>query len=354
MTSGHLRAELRGRAGWLTLTRPDRLNALTLPMVRAMTAALRGWGADPAVGLVVIEGKGGRAFCAGGDVRAVCRLRDAGLDPETRAFFLEEYRLNLAIHRFPHPYVALMDGIAMGGGVGISVHGSHRVATEATRIAMPETGIGFFPDVGASYLLSRLPGAFGPFLGLTGTAVGPGDALALGLATHFVPRGRLPALREALAGAGSWAEVNRALEGLSGPAGPAPLWQRRAEIERAFGQERVEDVLEKLADMAREGSDWARRTRDELLAKSPTSLKVTWEALRRGRNLDLASCLAMEYRLVCRFLAARDFCEGVRAVLEDRDGRPRWDPPDLSRVSDEAVAAYFAPLPPGEEWSPGP
>ncbi|WP_025324142.1 enoyl-CoA hydratase/isomerase family protein [Deferrisoma camini] len=354
MTAEHLRAERRGRAGWLTLSRPDRLNALTLPMVRAMTAALRGWEADPAVGLVVTEGEGGRAFCAGGDVRAVCRLREAGLAPETRAFFLEEYRLNLAIHRFPKPYLALMDGVTMGGGVGISVHGFHRVATEATRIAMPETGIGFFPDVGASYLLPRLPAAFGPFLGLTGAAVGPGDALALGLATHFVPRDRLPRLREALAHAGTRAEVGQALEGLSGPAGPAPLWDRRAEIERAFGQRRLDEVLEELALMAREGSDWARRTREDLLRKSPTGLKVTWEALRRGRSLDLASCLAMEYRLVCRFLAARDFCEGVRAVLEDRDGRPRWDPPDLERVSDEAAAAFFEPLPPGEEWSPGP
>ncbi|WP_459940655.1 enoyl-CoA hydratase/isomerase family protein [Deferrisoma palaeochoriense] len=349
-----VRIETRGRAGWAVLDRPESLNALTLPMVRALARALRAWRADPAVVLAVVEGSGDRAFCAGGDVRAVCRLKGAGLEPETRAFFFEEYRLNLAIHRFPKPYVALLDGITMGGGVGVSVYGSHRVATEATRIAMPETGIGFFPDVGGSFFLSRLPEGFGPYLALTGVAVGPGDALALGLATHFVPRSRLPALRAALQTAAGRAGVDRALSELGADPGPTPLWDRRGEVRRAFSRASLDEALRELDAMARNGSEWAQATRQELARKSPTSLRVTWEALRRGREMDLASCLAMEYRLVHRFVEGRDFCEGVRAVLEDRDGAPRWDPPSLDGVSDELVAGYFAPLPGEEEWSPGP
>jgi enoyl-CoA hydratase len=330
-----------------TLERPAALNALDLGMIRELAAAVGAWARDPSVAAVVLKGAGTRAFCAGGDIRGVCTARDCGNASATQDFFAEEYRLNRAIYRFPKPWVPLMDGITMGGGVGLSIYGSHRVATERTRWAMPETGIGFFPDVGGGWFLPRLPGALGRYLALTGATLGPADLLAAGIATHYVPSVGLEALEASLAQA-SWQGdrdpgeiVSHILASRAEDPGPAPLEALRPAIDACFGAASPEAILAALDRLA---SPWARETRDALAAKSPTSLRVTCRLLDEGGSRSLEEELAVEYRLSQRFVASHDFCEGVRAALVDRDHRPRWDPPRLADVTDEAVAAFFAPL----------
>ncbi|MBI5014352.1 MAG: enoyl-CoA hydratase/isomerase family protein [Deltaproteobacteria bacterium] len=334
--------DLRGPVAFVTLNRPEALNALTLGVIRPYAERLAAWARDPAVAAVVLRGAGDRAFCAGGDIRAVCRTR-GGPEDETDVFFREEYALDGAVARFPKAHVALWNGITMGGGVGLSVFGSHRVATERTLFAMPETGIGFFCDVGATWLLPRLPGQSGMYLALTGSRVGPADAVELGLATHFVPSGRLGELEEALVRApwsGDGRETAEAVLGaFAEPAGAAPLSVHREAIDRCFSADSVEEIVRRLEG---ERSAWARETLETLGKKSPTSLKVVHEALRRGAALELDDALAVEVRLSQRFVVSHDFCEGVRAALEDQDHRPRWQPPTLPEVSSDLVASYFA------------
>ncbi|MEW6490284.1 MAG: enoyl-CoA hydratase/isomerase family protein [Thermodesulfobacteriota bacterium] len=343
----HLRLERRGPLAVAVLDRPGALNALDLGMIRDLAAAAADWAQDPSVRAVVLKGAGPRAFCAGGDIRGVCTARDCGNASATQDFFAEEYRLNRAIHRFPKPWVPLMDGITMGGGVGLSIYGSHRVVTERTRWAMSETGIGFFPDVGGGWFLPRLPGALGRYLALTGATLGPADVLAAGIATHFVPSQRLEALEAALAGA-SWEGdddpgeiVTRVLDFHAADPGPAPLDALRPAIDACFGAASPEATLAALARLA---TPWARETLEALAAKSPTSVRVTCRLLDEGGARSLEEDLVVEYRLSQRFVASHDFCEGVRAALVDRDHRPRWDPPRLAGVTDEEVAAFFAPL----------
>lgn len=329
-------AEIKGRAGVLTLNRPRALNALTLGMVTAMAGALDAWALDDRVTSVVVRSTGGRAFCAGGDVKAAAlEARETqGAAPVSRAFFRAEYGLNHRIHTFPKPYVALMNGIVMGGGAGISVHGSHRVATPDLLFAMPETGIGFFPDVGGGYFLPRCPGQIGIYLGLTGARIGAGDALYAGLVTHLVAAEAVPRIEAALA-QGAAPDVVLAAEALPPP--PPPLAEYRGMIDRCFSLSTVAEIA---AALKAEGSAFATETLHTMDSKCPTSLAVALEQMRRGAALDFTEVMRMEYRLACAMMARPDFYEGVRAALIDKGQAPRWAPPEAR------IAQYFQSLGP--------
>ncbi len=344
-----------GPIGTIRLSRPQALNALTLPMIRAIDAQLRVWADDPTIKAVVVSGEGGKAFCAGGDVLAVYNAGLADRQPQnpghlTVSFFRDEYTLNHLIHRFPKPYVALVDGISMGGGVGVSIHGSHRVVTETTVFAMPETGIGLFPDIGGGWFLPRFPGEMGTFLGLTGVRCKAADCLYVGYGTHFIPRERLGQVGDALAEAdwpqasdraGLDAVVDGVLRGLGEDPGTAPLADDRGAIDRCFAHDRVEAII---AALEQEGTDWARGVLAKLDGHSPLSLKVALRQIRLGATLEYEDVVAMEYRLSQRAMAAHDFYEGIRALLVDKDKTPLWRPASLRDVSPEMVEAYFAPL----------
>ncbi|HYM74056.1 MAG TPA: enoyl-CoA hydratase/isomerase family protein [Stellaceae bacterium] len=344
----------RGGVATVLLNRPQALNAFTLGMYRQLEPRLREWAQDPSVHAVLIEGAGERAFCAGGDVRAVYEAGKGGSGDRnfTSVFFAEEYRIIRFIHHFPKPYVAIIDGITMGGGAGVSVNGAYRIATERTTLAMPETGIGLFPDVGATRFLDLCPGYIGRYLGLTGARLGPADALYCGFATHFVPHERVPELTAALAGI-VWQpgkERNQAeavLGALAADPGPPPLKARRPAIDRCFAADRVEAILDALG-RERAEIEWARETCATLLSKSPTSLRITLRQLVLGQGFDLEAALKLEYRMTQHVMAAHDFYEGVRAALVDKDQNPRWRPGSLAEIDEAEVAAYFAPLGAGE------
>ena len=348
---------LFGRAGGVatvTLNRPQALNAFTLGMYRRFDPMLRQWADDPGVRAVLVRGAEGRAFCAGGDIRAIYEAGSgrSGDRALTADFFREEYQLIRRLHRYRKPYIAIIDGITMGGGAGVSVNGRYRVATERTLLAMPETGIGLFPDVGATRFLNLCPGHIGRYLALSGARLGPADALYCGFATHFVPRERVPALVAALAdGAGrpgrEPSQVEEALAAFHRDPGEAPLIARRSVIDRCFAADSVEAILEALGREAAAGGrdgEWAAQTRAGLLTKSPTSLKITLHQLLVGRGFDIEPALALEYRLTQHVMRGYDFYEGVRALLVDKDQRPRWRPATLAEVTDAIVESYFAPL----------
>ena len=347
--------ETRGPVGVITMTRPKALNSLTLGMIEEMAPQLDAWAADDGVQAVVIRGEGEKAFCAGGDVRAVW---DAGRAAKasgslvpgkpgqlTADFFRAEYRLNRQIFRFPKPYVALIDGITMGGGVGLSVHGSHRVAGDRTMVAMPETAIGLFPDVGGGYFLPRLPGKMGTFLALTGERVKAADALALGIATHYVPSERQELILEQLVAADWSADsktvVDTILSGLAGDPGAAPLMAHQGEIDTACSTGKAEEII---SAMATGGSAFLAERAEHLGGFSPTSIKLTLAQLRRGRELDFDACMIMEYRLSQACMAGEDFYEGIRALLVDKDREPKWNPARLAEVDEAEIEAMFAPL----------
>lgn len=347
--SQELIVERRGHLVVVTLNRPKALNALSLGMCRALDAGLVAWQADPEIHAVLVKGAGERAFCAGGDIRALYEtLTHEGVAAAV-AFYAVEYPMNARLHHFAKPYVALLDGVTMGGGVGVSVHGSHRVVTERTGFAMPETGIGFFPDVGATYVLPRLPGALGMYLGLTGARLGAADCLYAGLGTRHVPSERLGALEQALAEADlsedPSAAVDAVLDRFASEPEAAELASLRARIDACFGQATLGEVLEALAA---EPTGWGARQLELLSSRSPTSLAVTYRQLRAGGALDFDAAMQLEYRLVHRFMAGHDFTEGVRALIIDKDNRPAWRPDRLAEVTDAMVEAYFAPLPWGD------
>jgi enoyl-CoA hydratase len=348
---------LLGREGGLatlTINRPQALNALTLSNYRCFAPALDAWAADPSVHAMVVQGAGERAFCAGGDVRAVYEAgRGISGDPALPAvFFREEYALIRSIHRFPKPYIAITDGITMGGGAGISVNGAYRIATDRTLFAMPETAIGLFPDVGATRFLNRCPGQVGCYLGLTGARLGAADACYCGFATHFIPHERVADLIEALGRVVCEAtreadRVGAVLSCFAKDPGPPPLAALRPAIDRCFSRSSVEKILDALAaEAAGTGAHtgWAAETRASLLTKSPTSLKITLRQLMIGRDYDLEGALTLEYRLTQHVMAEHDFYEGVRAMLIDKDQTPRWQPATLAEVGDDTVEAYFAPI----------
>ncbi|MGW2474077.1 enoyl-CoA hydratase/isomerase family protein [Streptomyces sp. NPDC001665] len=330
-----------GRVRHLTLNRPRALNAINHAMVRLMADALDAAGNDEAVVAVLLTGAGERGLCAGGDIRAV---RDDALAGGTGSldFWRDEYRLNARIARFPKPYVALMDGIVMGGGVGVSAHGSVRIVTERSRIAMPETGIGFVPDVGGTYLLGAAPGELGTHLALTGEAVGAADALLCGLADHFVPAEGLPALVAALSECTSPEAVTATAADHARPAPGGELAGHRAWIDACYAADTVEEIVDRLAG---HGDPAAKQAAATILAKAPTSLKVTLEAVRRARRLGgLEAVLDQEYRVSTAAFAGPDLVEGVRAQIVDKDRNPRWHPAELAQVTPDEVARHFAPL----------
>jgi enoyl-CoA hydratase len=333
--------ERQGEAGLITLNRPRALNALTLTMVREMRRALSAWAGDPAVTRIVVQGAGEKAFCAGGDIRRLTDLLRAGERDEALKFWREEYQLNILVKRYPKPYISLIDGIVMGGGVGISLHGSHRVAGERYLFAMPEVGIGFFPDVGATYALPRLPGQTGMYLALTGERVRRADAVMLGLATHAVPSGGNDALRQALV-AGQ--PVEQALSQASVDAGPAPLDAERTVIDSCFSAHSVAAVIDRLDQAAAKGSEFAAKTASGMRTKSPTSMNLAFEQVRRGGSLTFEDAMKTEFRIVSRIGDGQDFYEGVRAVLIDKDNQPRWQPASLEAVDKAAIERYFADL----------
>ncbi|MEI9886964.1 MAG: enoyl-CoA hydratase/isomerase family protein [Rhizomicrobium sp.] len=335
--------EKRGAAGLITLNRPRALNALTHGMVLALHAQLKAWAADDAVGCVVIQGAGERAFCAGGDIRALYESGKAGT-PYIFDFYRDEYLLNAYIKHYPKPYIALIRGIVMGGGVGVSVHGAYRVADETTLFAMPETGIGLFPDVGGSFFLPRLPVEDGMYLGLTGARLKTADVVGTGIATHYVPNANREYLLLSLANgmapdaaAGKYCETVESV----------PLFEHGDATDRIFSAPTVETLL---ARLEYDGSDWAFETAKTIRAKSPTATKLAFRQIREGAKLDFDDCMRMEFRMVSRVIAGHDFYEGVRATIIDKDGAPKWRPATLAEVSDADIDAYFAPL--GEKELP--
>ena len=336
-----------GGCGHVRLNRPKAFNALTLDMCRTIVAALQSWEFDPAIAVIMIDHGEGRGFCAGGDLRALhedIRTSDAGvLD-----FFRIEYRMNHLLFTLAKPAVCFMDGIVMGGGAGLAMPCQFRVATEATVFAMPETGIGLFPDVGAGWFLSRLPGRIGQWLALTGARLDGADCLSLGLATHYVPRAELPDLK-------AWiAKEPEAHEKILGNATVAPpsaqIEKLQADIDRFFASDRIEDII---AALKADPSPWASEQLAEVLKKSPRSCKVALHHLAEGRRLaEFSDIMRMEYRLSAGLIHKPDFLEGVRAFIIDKDNRPRWKPKRLEDVSEDEIDAIFAPLPEDEEWTP--
>lgn len=356
--AGQIRAEVTGGLGRITLDRPKALNALSLDMIEALSQQLDAWRHDASVHAISIEGAGSKAFCAGGDIRAVsvdAKRAERGKSDGTlsREFFRREYQTNLQIARYEKPIVSLIDGIAMGGGLGISVHGSHRIVTEHAELAMPETGIGFFPDVGATYFLSRCPGELGMYLALTGSTIRASDALYAGLATHFVAHETLPELLDALAES-DWdgpAEeaVNDVLVRMEVTAGEAPLSRHRKLLDACFS---AEDVRSTFRALAKAGDEWADATLLVLAKRSPTSLSITHHAIRNAAKLELEEALRVEYRLSQAMLSVRDFHEGVRAALIDKDKKPVWKPRSVPEVPKEEVEACFAPKAGETRWEP--
>ena len=325
-----------GHLGHIILNRPAAINALTGTMVSLIAAALEDWEHDDGVATVLLSGAGERGLCAGGDIVAI--YRDAAGDgTESAEFWAREYDLNARISSYPKPYVALMDGMVLGGGVGVSAHARHRIVTERTKVGMPETGIGFIPDVGGTYLLSRAPGELGTHAALTAALMTGADALLLGLADTFMPSYRLEALTAALA-TGPAAEV---ISGFAETAPPAPLAAQQGWIDECYRHDDVETIVDAL-QRSRDAD--ANRAAGVVLRKSPTALKVTLESLRRARELpDLAAVLEQEYQVSLHALASPDFAEGVRAQLIDKDRSPRWQPATLAGVGTADVQAYFEP-----------
>ncbi|HXW30746.1 MAG TPA: enoyl-CoA hydratase/isomerase family protein [Xanthobacteraceae bacterium] len=336
--------ERRGSAGVVTLNRPQALNAVTHGMVRSLRHCLETWAGDTAVTRIVIKASGQRAFSAGGDIRILHDLGRAGRQEEALPFWRDEYRLNAFIKGYPKPYVALVDGITMGGGLGLSIHGSHRVVGDRAVFAMPEVGIGFFPDVGGTFVLPRMPGEIGTYCALTADRLGIADAVETGIATHHVPSRRFPDLLEALCGSDA---VDAVLAGFAVAPAQGPILARRTVIDHLFAGDRVEAILARLDQQARQAgpdSEWAEVTAAAINLKSPTSLKIALAQMRRGRAWSFAQCMKAEFRIVSRIVYSHDFYEGVRAVIIDKDNRPHWRPAALAEINDAEVDRYFAPL----------
>ena len=336
-----------GAAGILSLNRPKAIHALTLPMCHAMSAALSEWASDDAVHAVIVDHSEGRGFCAGGDIAFLrnSALNDGGVSG--RKFFHDEYQLNHQMFTYPKPIVAFMDGITMGGGVGISQPAKYRVATENTRFAMPETGIGLFPDVGGGWHLSRLPGRMGQFLALTGARLDGAECLWAGLATHYLPHEALTEAKERIA---NGHEPGGVLSALAVTPPPARIEGNASAIAKHFASDRYEDIL---ASLERDDTEWAAKELATLRTKSPQTCKVALRQLAESVQLtDFADNMRMEYRIAARVLVRPDFAEGVRAVIVDKDNAPKWDPATPEGVTDDLLDAIFAPLPEGEEWVP--
>lgn len=333
--------EVSNGVGRLTLNRPKAINALNHGMVRTIADNLSAWADDDSIRAVVVSGAGERGLCAGGDIVSIYHdAKDGGTG--SQEFWRDEYILNAAIGRYPKPYVAIMDGIVMGGGVGLASHGSHRIATDQTRLAMPETGIGFFPDVGGTYLLSRAPGELGTYFGLTGTTMNGFDAVKARFADVVVSADRWQELRGTLTRVAPTAqadEIARVIAAFAVPSGQAPVAAERARIDRLFSGNSAEEIV---AALEADGSEFAAATLTTLRQKSPTSVKVTLRLLRQARDLKtLEQCLVHEYRASLQVFVSHEFLEGVRAAVIDKDRNPKWSPARIEDVTEEIVARYF-------------
>jgi len=343
--------KVAGAAGCISLNRPKALHALTLDMCHAMTAALSAWAKDDTVQAVIIDHAEGRGFCAGGDIAFLrnSALNDNGVSG--RKFFHDEYQLNHQLFAYGKPVVAFMDGITMGGGVGISQPAQFRVATENTRFAMPETGIGLFPDVGGGWYLSRLSGRLGQFLALTGARLKGEECLWAGLATHYLPSVKLAEAKARIAEHPD--RIAGILSELSETPPEARLAGNAEKIAKHFASDRYEDILASLEAAMADGDGWAEKERDTLGTKSPQTCKVALRQLKNSLDLpDFAANMVMEYRIGSRVLVRPDFAEGVRAVIVDKSNDPKWDPATPEGVSEELIESIFAPLPENEEWKP--
>ena len=335
---GEVLARVEGHAGVITLNRPKALNALSLPMIREITGLLLDWKDDPRICTVIVQSGNEKAFCAGGDVRSVYEAHLKGDRDFMGVIFQEEYLLNFIISIYPKPYIALMNGIAMGGGLGISVHGSHRIVTERTIMAMPETNIGFFPDVGAGYFLNQCPGEIGTFLGVSGESITGEDALYAGLATHRLNSHEIPEIYKALTVAQSFGEVDDALQDAAGGQSPCFLQANRNLIDHCFSFPTIEEIFGALRQESNPVSrDWLKGS----LKQSPTSLKLALALMRRTKGLPLKEVLALDFQVSQHCVKNHDFFEGIRAVLVDKDQNPFWKPNQLSDVSRQMIEGYF-------------
>jgi enoyl-CoA hydratase len=333
-----------GDVGLLILNRQRALNALAHRHFKALRGALEDWAADPSIKAVVVRAAPGKAFSAGGDIRFLYEARQRGAFDEMADYYAHEYGLDRLVHRYPKPYIPLMDGIVMGGGAGIAVNcPGFRIVTERTLLAMPETSIGYFPDVGASHFLSRTPGYLGLCMGLASIRIGAADAIHAGLADHFVHSNRLDDLVEALAASTDPADI---LNRMDEPPGPPELAAKGEIIDRCFDGGTVAEIMDRLASI---GDNWARKTLETLEARPPLSLAVTHRAITAAASMGFDDCLRMEYRLFHHFIRGHDFLEGVRAAIIDKDGAPKWRPDSLEAVTERDVDALFAaPCPFGE------
>lgn len=340
-------AETKGGIGWITLNRPKALNALSYGMVTQIEQLLLAWKDQEDIAVVCLQGAGEKAFCAGGDIRSLYDRRDDRIVEFASPYFQTEYRMDELIYNYPKPILAFMDGFVMGGGVGISYGASHRIITDRTRWAMPEMTIGFFPDVGASYFLNQMPGVYGRYLALTAETISPSDILLIGAADYYLHHEKVEGLKRELQEINWQSKEPQALVGEllqryeeNGPAGSL-LEQHETQINQHFSQETVEAIVESLGGSAESGDDWAKARLNTLQDKSPTSLKVTLEQLKRGQGKSLSDCFQMEWKMALNFMQNHDFFEGVRALLVDKDRQPRWKPSTLEEVTDEMVDGYF-------------
>jgi enoyl-CoA hydratase/carnithine racemase len=330
-----------GHTGIITLNRPEALNALNVEMIRSLMKALKQWEHDDEIACIIVEGAGDKAFCAGGDIRSVYLAKLEDRREYQDAIFREEYQLNYYISKYPKPYISLINGICMGGGLGISVHGSHRIVTERTVMAMPETGIGFFPDIGASYFLNKCPGQFGMFMAITGEKIKGADALYCGLATHYVPSEKIDQLREALTQALSSKQINEVIATFTTHAPESDLAACQTLIDEIFTGKTVSEILDKLYEAKHpKAYEWVRN----LAKKSPLSMAIAFTLLKRTQGMSLKRCLPLEFRLSQRFVEHYDFFEGIRALLIDKDNDPKWQPNHISKVRLDTVRSYFKDL----------
>jgi enoyl-CoA hydratase len=344
VAEGDLIARKEGSAGIIRLNRPKAINAVTLEMFHDIDKALDAFEKDPAVAVILLEGAGERGLCAGGDIRSLWESSKVKGDLG-KILWRDEYILNARIKKFPKPYIAFMDGIVMGGGVGLSAHSAHRVVTDRTKLAMPEVGLGFFPDVGGTWLLAHAPGEIGTYFGLTGQTMNGPDAVHARFADAVVSSAKLPALREALTNVASGttsADVSKLIERFSTGETAGPVAAQQAKIDALFSHDRMEDIV---AALQRDGSEFARATLKTLNEKSPRGMVVTLKLLRLARTArSLEECLVREYRAALEVFASDDFREGVRAAVIDKDRSPKWSPPRIEDVTPAMIAPYFAEI----------
>ncbi len=333
--------------GWIMLNRPEKLNTFSNHMIEKLYSQLLIWKDDPNIAIIVLEGAGDKAFSAGGDVRQLYDLKDSNIVEYAIEAFTREYRMDMTLHLYPKPILVYMDGYVMGGGVGVSVAGSHRIVTEKTKWAMPETSIGLYPDVGASYFMNKMPGHIGRYLALTSKSINAAEALYTGVADYYIESSRWSELRQAIENK-IWniGSVSEELHDIIAeyseiPAVDCKIQELEEEINRHFSTESVEEIIEYLQGTAAKGSEWAEKTVNTILSKSPTSLKVTLKQLVNGKKKSLKECFMMELNMSINFMKCHDFFEGVRAVLVDKDRAPRWYPAKLEEVKEEAVDSFF-------------